>query len=116
MENRYYYLDRDGQVQGPVWLSVMRDLWRKGRFMMSTEISLNGADGWQPMEFDPEIFDVVARVPALKRMAQTKSNPVRLLVWTILLFLAYATWVIVHWDEGMLLKFGEVWLPRAAGV
>ena len=115
MENRYYYLDREGRVQGPVWLSIMRDLWRKGRLMMSTEISLNGADGWQRMEFHPEIFEEETRLPALKRFAKAKSNPVRLLVWTILLFLAYTTWVIVHWNDGMRLKLHADDPPPAAG-
>lgn len=100
MDNRYYYLDRDGRVQGPIWLSVMRDLYRKGRLMMSTEVSLNGADGWQPMEFHPEIFEEEVRLPALKRIAHAKSDPVRLLVWTVLLLLAYATYIAVHWNDG----------------
>ena len=99
MDNRYFYTDRDGRVHGPVWLTMMRDLYRKGRLMMSTEVSLNGADGWQPLQFHPEIFEEEARLPALKRMARAKSNPTRLLVWTILLFLAYATWVLVHWND-----------------
>jgi hypothetical protein len=99
MENRYFYTDSDGRVHGPVWLSLMRDLYRKGRLMMSTEVSLNGADGWQRLEFHPEIFEEEARLPVLKRMARAKSDPTRLLVWTVLLFLAYATWVIVHWND-----------------
>jgi hypothetical protein len=105
MENRYFYIDRDGRVQGPFWLSVMRDLWQGGRLMMSTEISLTGTDDWQRMEFHPEIFEAQARMPALKRMAKAKSNPVRLLVWTVLLFLAYATYVLVHWNDGKRLRF-----------
>jgi hypothetical protein len=99
MDNRYFYTDSDGRVHGPVWLSMMRDLYRKGRLMMSTEVSLNGADGWQRLEFHPEIFEEEARLPVLKRMARAKSDPTRLLVWTVLLFLAYATWVIVHWND-----------------
>ncbi len=99
MDNRYFYTDRDGRVHGPVWLTMMRDLYRNGRLMMSTEVSLNGADGWQALQFHPEIFEEEARLPALKRMARAKSNPTRLLVWTILLFLAYATWVLVHWND-----------------
>jgi hypothetical protein len=100
VENKYYYLDGDGRVQGPFWLSVMRDLWRAGRLRMSTEVSLTGTDGWQRLEFHPEIFEIQARMPALQRMARAKSNPVRLIVWTLLLFLAYATYVLVHWNDG----------------
>ena len=100
MENKYYYLDRDGRVQGPLWLSVMRDLWKAGRLMMSTEVSLTGTSGWERIEFHPEIFEPESKLPALKRIAVAKSNPVRLLVWLILLFLAYATWVLVHMDTG----------------
>jgi hypothetical protein len=105
MANRYYYIDRDGRVQGPVWLSIMRNLWQDGRLMMSTEISLTGTDGWQRMEFHPEIFEPEARLPVVKPKPPAKSNPVRLLVWTILLFLAYLTWVVVHWEDGMRLQF-----------
>jgi GYF domain 2 len=105
MANRYYYIDRDGRVQGPVWLSIMRNRWKDGRLMMSTEISLTGTDGWQRMEFHPEIFEPEARLPAVKPKPPAKSNPVRLLVWTVLLFLAYLTWVAVHWDDGMRLQF-----------
>ena len=100
MENKYYYMDRDGRVQGPFWLSVMRDLWKGGRLMMSTEVSHTGTSGWQRLEFHPEIFEGEAKLPVIKRMARAKSNPVRLLVWTILLFLAYATYVLVNLDTG----------------
>ena len=100
VDNRYYYLDQDGNVHGPVWLSMMRDLYRKGRLMMSSEVSLTGTDDWQRMEFHPEIFEKEARLPALKQMARAKSDPVRLLVWTGVLLLAYGAWVIVHWNDG----------------
>ncbi len=43
MENRYYYLDRDGRVHGPVWLSMMRELWSKGRLIFAKrEVSVGG--------------------------------------------------------------------------
>ena len=100
VDNRYYYIDSDGRVHGPVWLTVMRDLYRKGRLMMSTEVSRNGSDGWQRMEFHPEIFEEDARLPALERMARTKSDPVRVLVWAGVLLLACATYVLVHWNNG----------------
>ena len=100
MDNRYYYMDSDGRVHGPVWLSMMRDLYRKGRLMMSTEVSLNGADGWQRMEFHPEIFEEEMRLPALKRITRAKSDPTRLVVWTVLLLLAYGTYILVHWNDG----------------
>ena len=93
-------MDRDGNVHGPVWLSVMRDLYRKGRLMMSTEVSLTGTNGWQRMEFHPEIFEEDARLPALKRIARAKSDPVRLLIWTLVLLLAYGAWVVIHWNDG----------------
>ena len=99
MENQYYYTDRDGRVHGPVWLSVMRDLYRKGRLMMSTEVSLNGTTSWSRVEFHPEIFEEEARLPAIKRIAKAKSDPTRLIVWTVLLFLAYAAYVVVHWGD-----------------
>ena len=40
-----------------------------------------------------------ARRPALKRVINAKSCPVRLLVWTAVLILAYAVQVLVHWSE-----------------
>lgn len=101
MENKYYYLDRDGNVQGPFWLSVMRDLWAGGRFSMQTEVSLNGTGHWQRMEFHPEIFELTAKLPALKRMARAKSDPARLIVWTVVLFLAYAAYVVVNMARDM---------------
>jgi hypothetical protein len=99
VDNHYYYIDSDGRVQGPFWLTVMRDLYRKGRLGMSTEVSLNGTTDWQRMEFHPEIFEEQARLPAFKRMARAKSDPVRLIVWLVVLFLAYATYVLVHWKD-----------------
>jgi hypothetical protein len=115
MENRYFYIDGDGRVQGPFWLSVMRDLWNGGKLKMSTEISLSGTDGWQAIEFHPEIFEFQARMPALKRMAVAKSNPVRLLVWMVLLLLAYMTYVIIHWDDGRRLRFDSGEKSPSAG-
>ena len=100
MDNRYYYMDSDGRVHVPVWLTMMRDLYRKGRLMMRTEVSLNGSDGWQRVEFHPEIFEEEVRLPALQRMARAKSDPVRLFVWTGLLLLACATYVLLHWNDG----------------
>lgn len=114
MENRYYYLDRDGQVQGPVWLSVMRELWKNGRLMPTTEVSFNGADGWQGVEFHPEIFEVEVRLPVFKRIARAKSDPVRLLIWTVLLFFAYSAWVIVHWNDGKRLRLPSEDPPATA--
>ena len=99
MDNRYYYMDREGRVHGPVWLTRMRNLYSQGRLMMSTEVSLTGTNGWQRLEFHPEIFEEEARMPALKRIARAKSDPVRLLVWTAVLFLAYAAYVVVHWND-----------------
>jgi hypothetical protein len=96
VDNQYYYMDRDGRVHGPVWLSMMRELYRKGRLMMSTEVSLTGTSGWQALEFHPEIFEEEVRLPALKRLVRAKSNPVRLVVWTVLLFLAYAAYFLVN--------------------
>lgn len=100
MDNRYYYMDRDGNVHGPIWLSVMRDLYRKGRLMMSTDVSLNGTDTWQRMEFHPEIFEEESRLPALKRLVRAKSDPVRVLVWAGVLLLACVTYVLIHWNNG----------------
>ena len=88
-------------MQGPFWLSVMRDLWSSGRFNMQTEVSLNGTEHWQRMEYHPEIYESAARLPALKRMARAKSDPTRLIVWTIVLFLAYAAYVAVNMAKDM---------------
>ena len=111
VDNRYYYMDPDGRVHGPVWLTMMRDLYRKGRLMMSTEVSLTGSDGWQRMEFHPEIFEEEMRLPALERMVRAKSDPVRLLVWTGVLLLACAAYVAIHWNDGK--RAGTPSPPRA---
>jgi hypothetical protein len=100
VNNHYYYLDADGHVQGPFWLSVMRDLWAKGRFTMHTEVSLNGTAHWQPIEFHPEIYDAAAKLPGIRGMARAKSDPVRLIVWTVVLLLAYGAYLLVNSDGG----------------
>lgn len=107
-------MDRDGQVHGPIWLSRMRDLWKKGRLMMSTEVRRDGEVGWEAVEFHPEIFEAELRLPEPKAINRTKSDPVRLLVWTVLLFLAYATWVVVHWEEGTFLRLDGGAAPSAS--
>jgi hypothetical protein len=100
MENRYFYIDAEGHVQGPFWLSIMRDLWRGGRLMMSTEVSLTGLNDWERLEFHPEIFELKAEMPTEKVRPRSKSNPVRLVVWTGVLFIAYIAWVLIHWNDG----------------
>ncbi len=101
MDNKYYYLDGYGNVQGPFWLSVMRNLWNSGRFTMSTEVSLNGTEHWQRIEFHPEIFENFVKMPTLNRITRAKSDPTRLIVWTAVLFLAYAAYLLVNMARDM---------------
>jgi hypothetical protein len=96
MENRYYYMDADGRTYGPHWLSAMRNLWQHQQVNMQTDVRLDGTDTWQALEFHPEIYEGEIRLPVFKKMIQTKSNPVRLLVWTMLLLFSYLTYLIVN--------------------
>ena len=100
-ENRYLYIDGAGNVHGPFWLSVMRDLHRSGRLNLRTQVCLHGSDAWQPMEFHPEIYEETASLPA--RSQRAKSQPARLLVLVVLLLLAYVAWCVVHWNDGLVL-------------
>lgn len=68
--------------------------------MMSTEVSLTGLNDWERLEFHPEIFELKAEMPMEKAKPRSKSNPVRLVVWTGVLFIAYIAWVLIHWNDG----------------
>lgn len=98
-EARYRYMNQEGTVFGPFWLSQMRDLWKSGRINMRTEVCMEGTRRWEPLEFYPEIFEEDAKMPVLAKMRRAKSDPARLTVWLILLGLALAVGVMQWWGS-----------------
>ncbi len=94
--NRYLYQDHDGRVHGPFWLSAMREHWKRGRFTMSTQISIEGTNEWTLLEFHPEVFEEEATMPAIRRMAKSPSSPSRLLAWMIVLLIAFLVYQFIQ--------------------
>lgn len=93
-EARYLYMNAEGNIQGPFWLSQMRELWKGGRINQRTEVCMEGTKRWEPVEFYPEIFEEDARMPVLAKLRRTKSDPGRLTLWLILLGLVFALWLM----------------------
>ena len=56
---------------------------------------MESSEEWRRIEYHPEIYEMEIKLPTLKRMAQAKSNPARLLVWTMLLLFAYLAYLVV---------------------
>jgi len=97
---RYLYMNAGGDTFGPFWLSQMRDFWQKGRINMQTEVCMEGTRRWEPVEFYPEIFEDDARLPVLAKLRRSKSNPVTLTVWMIVLGLVFAIYLMRRWGGG----------------
>jgi hypothetical protein len=91
---RYLYMNEDGNIHGPFWLSQMRDLWAKGKLRDSTEICMEGATKWDRIEFYPEIYESEARLPFFSNMRKAKSDPGRLVAWLIVLLLGFAVYLM----------------------
>jgi hypothetical protein len=63
MDNRYFYMNRAGNPQGPVWLGEMRRLWRGGQLAPDTPVCKEGWSDWDPARTYPEITEEEARMP-----------------------------------------------------
>ena len=96
---RYLYMNAEGNIIGPFWLSQMRDLWQKGRINSRTEVCMEGTRRWEPVEFYPEIFEDDARMPVFAKLRRSKSNPVSLTIWMIVLGLVFAIYLIRRWGS-----------------
>ena len=96
---RYLYMNAEGNIHGPFWLSQMRDLWKSGRMNLRTEVCMVGTRRWEPVEFYPEIFEQDARLPVFAKLRRTKSDPVRLTLWMIGLGLALVIWLMRYWES-----------------
>lgn len=55
MNRRYLYLDSAGNLQGPCWLSQMRELYEFGRIHAKTEICDESERIWMLLSSFPEI-------------------------------------------------------------
>ena len=97
---RYLYMNAEGNIFGPFWLSHMRELWKAGKINMRTEVCMEGTRRWEPVEFYPEIFEDDARLPVLAKLRRSKSDPVRVTVWLIVLGLGLTVWLLQRWGGG----------------
>ena len=97
---RYLYMTADGSILGPFWLSQMREFWKGGKINMRTEVCMEGTRRWEPVEFYPEIFEEDARLPVFAKLRRSKSNPVSLTLWMIVLGLAFVIYLIRQWGGG----------------
>ena len=97
---RYLYMNSEGNIFGPFWLSQMRDLWKNGKINMRTEVCMDGTRRWEPVEFYPEIFEEDARLPVFAKLRRTKSDPAKLTLWIIVLALVFTVWLIRQWGAG----------------
>ena len=55
MNRRYYYLDSEGTLQGPFWLSQMREFVEYGRLHGRVEVCVQGEREWSPLSSFPEL-------------------------------------------------------------
>jgi GYF domain 2 len=91
---RYLYMNGEGNVFGPFWLSQMRDLLKGGRIHLRTEVCMEGTKRWEPLEFYPEIYEDEARLPVFAKLRRTKSDPAKLTILMMLLAFVFAIWLI----------------------
>ena len=97
---RYHYMDAQGNIFGPFWLSQMRDFWKGGKINMQTEVCMEGTRRWEPVEFYPEIFEEDARLPVFAKLRRSKSNPASLTFWLIVLGLVVVIYLMRRWGGG----------------
>ena len=100
MLQRYLYLDASGKLQGPLWLSQMRDLYAVGRVTSRTEICVQGDNQWAIIGNFPEITNSMGEIerqhvngPDPQRAAYER----RMWRWLITLVLAYGAYVWYNW-------------------
>lgn len=95
---RYRYLDYDGNLQGPLWLSQMRELYHNGRLSKSTEITIEGSNEWEELQYHPEITAIHADLKDLPPVrSRPQTNMRRLAVWMWGLLILYVVYVVINW-------------------
>ena len=100
MNQRYLYLDTSGALQGPFWLSQMRELYAVGRLSSRTEVCVQGENQWDEIGRFPEITSATAEMErqlAAGLSPQRVAYERRLWRWLVVLLLVYAAYVIRSW-------------------
>lgn len=100
MLQRYLYLDASGKLQGPLWLSQMRDLYAVGRVTSRTEICVQGDNQWAIVGNFPEITNSMVEIERLHITGPDPQRPAyerRMWRWLILLVLSYGLYVWYNW-------------------
>jgi hypothetical protein len=97
---RYLYLDASGKLQGPLWLSQMRDLYAVGRLSSRTEVCVQGDNQWAEIGRFPEITN--SRMEAERDHLATKDDSQiayerRMWRWLLILLGAYCVYVVRSW-------------------
>ncbi|MGI8601982.1 MAG: DUF4339 domain-containing protein [Verrucomicrobiales bacterium] len=96
MGNRYFYLNLQGQTQGPLWLAEMRRLWKNGALNPETPVCPENGEDWDVARTFVEITSEEASLPTrVKEKAQTERT-MSLGVWLLILACAIFMYVVSH--------------------
>lgn len=98
MDQRYLYTNSAGELQGPFWLSQMRELFDVGKIHKRTEVCLDGENAWGPLTSFPEITlgrQEMERTILSNETAERKAYEQRLWVWLGLLSCLYALYAVI---------------------
>jgi hypothetical protein len=94
MDNRYFYMNRSGNPQGPHWLAEMRRLWKGGQLGPDTLVCKEGWSDWDPARTYPEITEEEARMPLGAVCGGGEGEGISWGVWAVLLVAAlFMGWV-----------------------
>ena len=100
MKIRYLYLDSSGNLQGPLWLSQMRELFSVGRVTKRTEVCPEGTQDWGVLENFPEITAAEAGLD--QALASHGASPKaayerRMWLWLVALLVLYGVYAVVNY-------------------
>jgi hypothetical protein len=95
---RYLYIDDEGKISGPFWLTQMREWFKEGKITLSTEICMEGTNRWETADFFPEICGEEASLPACAKIRRAKSDNNRLIAWLFVLLLGFAVYLLQRWS------------------
>ncbi len=100
MTQRYLYVDANGNLQGPLWLSQIRELYALGKLSSSTEICIQG-EAWSMIHAFPEITsneeELLQQQAATESPKQAATYERRMWYWLALLLGLYVVYVIRSW-------------------
>lgn len=98
MPPRYLYLDSSGNLQGPLWLSQMRELFALGRLTKRTEVCPNGQSDWGVLENFPEITSLeltLQRDFGTSVKTERQRYEGRMWRWLVILLGLYAIYALI---------------------